>query len=259
MRNVPIDALRLWQKHRVARVAAALAFYAIFTVPWLVLVVVLAARAVLGPAHALRIIDAELAPLLGAHGAQGVNTLVQASQHKIATAPLFVSAALVIVAVFAIFMQVQEALDDVWEIPEHKRGGPWEIVALRLHSLLAIVALGLVAVFALFAAAAGGRITAIAVNAAAIVAFLTLAYRVLPRVPVSWKNCALGALLTGAVLVLGQGALALYFTRFHPESGYGQAGSLIIVLIWIYYSALLFLFGAVLANALERRDAQNTG
>jgi membrane protein len=257
MKKALVQAIRLWQKHRGSRVAAALAFYAIFTVPWLLLVVVTVARAVLGHAHALHAIDAELAPLLGPKGAAGVNTLVAASQHRIATTPLLFGAVLVIVAVFAIFMQVQEALDDLWDIPEHTRGGAWEIVVLRLHAVLGIVALALLAVLALFAAAAGGRIAAIAVNAAAIVAFLTVAYRVLPRAPVGWKNCALGALLTGAILLLGEAAIALYFSRFHPEQGYGNAGSLILVLIWIYYSALLFLFGAVLARTLEKNDPES--
>ena len=244
-------ALELWQHHRVARVAAALSFYAIFTVPASILMVVALARGVLGQARGLPIIDAELAPLIGAKGTQGINTLVAASQHKLSAVPIVIGAVLVLAAVFGIFMQVQEALDDLWEIPEHMRGGAKEIVVLRLHVIVVVVALALLALLALFGAAAGGRAGAFAVNVLAVIVFLAVAYRVLPRAKVSWKSCVLGALVTGAVLLAGEAAIAFYLTRFHPESGYGEAGSTIVLLIWVYYSALLFLFGAILTRALE--------
>jgi YihY family inner membrane protein len=139
---------------------------------------------------------------------------------------------------------------DLWEIPEHRRGGAKEIVFLRLHVIVVIVALAVLALLALLAAASGGRFAA-AVDVVAVVLFLTIAYRVLPRAEVSWRSCVLGALVTGAVLLAGEAAIAFYLARFHPESGYGEAGSTIVLLIWIYYSALLFLFGAILTRALE--------
>jgi membrane protein len=162
-----------------------------------------------------------------------------------------VSAAIVLFAIFAIFMQVQEALDDVWEIPENRRGGIWGIVALRLHVVLVIVALALLAIVTLLVAAIGGRVFAFAANAIAVIAFLMVAYRVLPRGQVGWKSSALGAAITGLVLIFGEAALSFYFTRFHPERSYGEAGSVVVLLLWIYYSALLFLFGATLARSLE--------
>jgi membrane protein len=251
MRRALTTALKLWQDHRVARFAAALSFYAIFTVPASILMVVALARAVLGRARGLPMVDAELAPLVGVKGTQGINTLVAASQHKISTVPIVIGGLLILAAVFGIFMQVQEALDDLWEIPEHRRGGAKEIVFLRLHVIVVIVALAVLALLALLAAASGGRFAAIAVDVVAVVLFLTIAYRVLPRAEVSWRSCVLGALVTGAVLLAGEAAIAFYLARFHPESGYGEAGSTIVLLIWIYYSALLFLFGAILTRALE--------
>jgi membrane protein len=250
-RKVLSDTLALWQAHRGARVAAALSFYAIFSIAPLFFVVIVLARSLLGRSDALATIDAELAPLLGSAGINGINTLVAASQHSIAKIPLFIGVAVVLFSIFAIFMQVQEALDDLWEIPEHKRGGVLEIVALRLHVVLVILALGILAIVTLVGAALGGRVVASAANVLAIVAFLTVAYRVLPRREVGWKSSAIGAVITAAILVLGEAGLSLYFARFHPEREYGTAGSVIVLLIWIYYSALLFLFGAALTRALE--------
>ena len=251
MRKALVQTWRLWGKHRVPRVAAALSFYAIFMLPPLLFGVVVLGKALLRRSDTLSAIDAQLAPLVGSAGTRGINTLVVASEHKVATIPIVIGAAIVLFAIFAIFMQVQEALDDVWEIPEATRGGVWEIVALRFHVVLLIVALALLATASLIGIALGGRVVGFGANAFAIVAFFFVAYRVLPRAEVDWRSSALGALVTGAILIVGEAALSLYFRIFHPERGYGETGSVILLLLWIYYSAMLFLFGATLTRALE--------
>lgn len=244
-------SLDLWRKHRVSRVAAALSFYMVFSLAPLVFMLVLIARLFYGQAHALHEIEIQLQPLLGEKGTQGIDVLVRAAEHKVTTAPLFLSGGLILVAVFAIFMQLQEALDDVWEIPEHRRGGPWEIVVLRLHAVILIGALAVFVLFSLLVAQAFGVAAGMAVNVATLVLFLMLTYRVLPRASVGWKSSAIGAAITGCVLLLGELAISFYFHRFHPEDAYGTAGSFVIVLIWMYYSTQLFLFGAVLTRVLE--------
>jgi len=244
------NGLQLYRKHRVARVAAGLSFYAVFSLAPIIFIFVVVARA-LGRVNALSDVDSQLGLLIGQKGAHSVDTLVRASQHNVASSPMFFGALLVLVAVFAIFMQVQEALDDVWDIPEQRRGGAWEIIALRLHVVIAILVLGTLAVAALFIAETQGRLAGVAANAVVLLLFLTVAYRTMPREEVSWRSAALGALITGIILMLGQAAMSLYFLRFHPENGYGAAGSFMVILIWIYYSAQLFMFGAVLTRAIE--------
>jgi membrane protein len=244
------NALELWRKHRVSRVAAGLSFYAVFSLAPVIFILVIVARA-FGRGDALELVDSQLGLLIGQKGAHSVDTLVRASQHNVLSTPMFIGAVFVLLAVFAIFMQIQEALDDVWEIPEHRRGGAWEIIALRLHVVIAILVLAVLAAAALFTAETRGRAAGIAANAAVLLLFLTVTYRTLPRENVGWRSAALGALITGIILMLGQAALSLYFLRFHPENGYGAAGSFMVILIWIYYSAQLFMFGAVLTRAIE--------
>lgn len=242
---------QLWLKHRGHRVAAALSFYAIFSIAPLIVIFVLTAQA-LGRVHALADLDSQFGLLLGQSGARGIDALVRASQQNVSRMPLFIGLILVLVAVFAIFMQLQEALDDLWEIPEHKRGGFWEIVALRLHVLIVIFALAAFSVLALIVADVRGRLAGAAANVAVLLVFLTVTYRVLPRTHVSWRAAAIGALITGTIMLLGEAAISTYFSKFHPESAYGSAGSIVVVMLWIYYSAQLFLFGAMLTRALER-------
>lgn len=214
-------------------------------------VIVVLGRSILRRSDTLSTIDSQVAPLIGRAGTRALDTLVTASQHNASSIPVFVSAAIVLFAIFAIFMQVQEALDDVWEIPENRRGTLLGIVALRFHVVFVIVALALLAIATLLVATSGGRIPAFCASAIAVVTFLMVAYRALPRGQVGWKSSAIGAAITGIVLIVGEAALSLYFTRFHPERNYGEAGSVMVLLLWVYYSALLFLFGATLTRALE--------
>lgn len=251
MRDFVWKTLELWQKHRGPRVAAALSFYAIFTVPPMLLVFLMASRSILKSGHVLATVSNELALVMGKKGAQGVTALISASQHNVIRFPAIVAAVLVLLAIGGIFMQLQEALDDIWDIPEHRRGGVWEIVALRLHLVIVVLALGALAIVAILSAVLGGRIAALAVNVAVLVVFLTVAYRVLPRVAASWQNCLSGAAITAVVLLAGEVLVSLYFTHFHPETAYGSAGSFVVVLLWVYYSAMLFLFGATLTRAFE--------
>lgn len=240
----------LWQQHRASRVAAALAFYAVFTLPPLLFAVVLLGRSILGRADALRLVDKGVSAFVGAKAVPGVNQLVRVSELDVRAVPIVFGGAIVLFAILTIFVQFQEALDDVWGIPEKQRGGLREIVFLRLHVLVAVTALAVLAVLGLLAAAAGGAPAKVA-DAFAIVVFLTIAYRYLPRGEVSWKGSAAGALVTAALLVAGQAAMTFYFAHEHPQSAYGSAGSLILILLWVYYSSLLFLFGAVLTRVLE--------
>lgn len=255
MRTVFAEVARLWQKHRVSRVAAALSFYMVFSLAPLIFMLVIVSRVLLGPKNALQAVESQLQPLIGTEGTRGIDVLVRASEHKVSATPLFIGGILILVAIVAIFMQLQEALDDVWGIPEKARGGWWQVIGLRLHTIVLIVALAVFALFSLLTAQALGWLAAAGVNVFTLLLFLTLTYRVLPRASVGWKSAALGALMTGCVVLLGEVAISFYFTHFHPESGYGSAGSFMVILIWMYYSAQLFLFGAVLTHVLERGRA----
>ncbi len=208
---------RMWSRHRVSRVATALAFYAVFSIAPLTFMMLVLARTLFGHAHVLQTLEGELQPMLGNSGAHGIDLLVRASEHQLKTTPIVIVAGLVLFAAYAIFMQVQEALDDVWEVAEDERGGVWRTIALRLHVLVVVGVLALLAMAALFVALAAGHAAGFAVNLLALTVFLTVTYRVLPNVKAGWGNCALGALVTSAILLGGELLLSLYFRRFHPR------------------------------------------
>jgi membrane protein len=91
------------------------------------------------------------------------------------------------------------------------------------------------------------------INVAALTIFLAIVYRKLPQCPVEWKAAYIGAAITAVILIIGEAALSLYFTKLHPAAPYGAAGGIVLLLIWIYYSAQLMLFGAEITRASQAR------
>lgn len=218
--------------------------------PLLFLIIVLAGT-ILGPTHTEHLVKNQLQLMVGTQGAQLVDMLVSASQRRVGTLAILAGGVLVVASAFGIFMQVQDALDEIWEIPDRKRGTLWETIVLRLHALVVVGILAVLAMIALVVADAAGMRIGIGVNVVALVLFLTLTYRLLPQTDVGWKSSLLGAAITGIVLLLGEIAISIYFTRAHPASNYGTVGAFVIVLLWIYYSSQLLLFGAELTRTVE--------
>lgn len=265
------DAYAGFARHKDGRLAAALAYYAVFSLAPLLLVVIAVLGLFLGQSNAQTQVQGQLQQMVGRNGTQMINVLIAGAHHhgtgKIA---LFVGIGLIVFSAIGIFVALQNALDEVFEVHPENRGGFLELVVLRLHALIVIAALAIVAIAALalanivgglmqttfgstFAAAPALEVGTSLVNVAAMTIFLAVVYRVLPQCSVRWKAARTGAFVTALILVIGEAALSMYFTRLHPAAPYGAAGGIILLLIWIYYSAQLMLFGAEITRVYESR------
>lgn len=264
------DAFGGWQRHQDGRLAAALAYYAVFSLAPLLLVVIALLGLFLGQSNAQTQVQGQLQQVVGKNGSRMIDVLIAgASHHGTGTIALIVGAALILFSAIGMFMALQNALDEVFEVQPDKKGGFIELVVLRLHALLVIAALAVIAIAALALAnvvggvmqtALGGAFSGPAVvigtgiiNVAAMTIFLAVVYRVLPQCSIEWKSAYVGAAVTAVILLVGEAALSMYFTRFHPAALYGAAGGIILLLLWIYYSAQLMLFGAEITRANEAR------
>ena len=264
------DAFGGWQRHQDGRLAAALAYYAVFALAPLLLVVIALLGLFLGQSNAQNQVQGQLQQVVGKNGSQMINVLIAgANHHGTGTIALIVGGALILFSAIGMFMALQNALDEVFEIHPDKKGGYVELVVLRLHALLVIAALAIIAIAALAIAnvvggvmqtALGGAFSGPAVeigtgiiNVAAMTIFLAVVYRVLPQCPVEWRSAYVGAAVTAVILLVGEAALSMYFTKLHPAAPYGAAGGIIILLLWIYYSAQLMLFGAEITRANQAR------
>lgn len=266
------DAFGGWQRHQDGRLAAALAYYAVFSLAPLLLVVLAMLGLFLGPTNAQQQIQGQLQQVVGKNGTQMINVMIAgANHHGTGTIALLVGAGLILFSAIGMFMALQNALDEVFEIKPDNKGGFVQLVVLRLHALIVIAALAIIAIAALALANViggvmqtrlGGTFAGPAfeigtgiINVAAMTIFLAVVYRMLPQCPVQWKSAYVGAAVTSVIILLGEAALSMYFTRLHPAAPYGAAGGIIILLLWIYYSAQLMLFGAEITRAYDSRRA----
>lgn len=248
-------------RDRVPLLAAALSFYATFALAPLLIVVIEIGAALLGGAgHHAQVRDAILArlrPALGKNGALAIASIVQATFDKQSQGGLGEALAWIffVVAATGLFGSVQGALDQIWHSTE--KPGFLQTVLLRLKSFAIIAAAAVVIV----AMAAGSTAiesigSSVLSKAGSIVAMIVVAtglfavlYKWLPRAKIGWRDAVGGSFITAVLLVAGQYGIGIYLGRASTTSVYGAAGSLAAILLWLYYSATIFLLGAEFIKA----------
>ncbi len=257
------QALSSWQNDYAPSMGAALAYYTVFSVAPLLLIVISVAGLVFGEEAARGEIFAQLSGLMGAQGALAVQGMLEAvnkpTEGLIATV---IGIVLLVVGATTVFGELQDAMDRIWRAPAlDKSGGVMGILRVRLLSFSMIMGIGFLLMVSLVASAAlaalgkwwspvfGGWATlAQAVNFIFSFAMVTIVfamiYKLMPRVRVQWRDVWVGAGVTALLFTIGKHLIGLYIGKSSVASGYGAAGSLVVVLVWVYYSAQIFLLGA---------------
>jgi membrane protein len=269
------QTVRAWIDDDVPSMGAALAYYTLFSLAPLLLIVIAVAGLVFGPDAARGEIFGQLHGLIGDAGAAAVQQLLE-SVSKPAGGLLAASTGLVAMLVGAttVFAELQSAFDRIWRAPRRPDTGWWGLVRARVLSFGLILGVGFLLLVSLvvsagiaalqawwapwFPAWAGGLL---AVNMATGLLLLTLMFamifKVMPRVRIAWADVWVGALATALLFTGGRALIAAYLARSAVTSGFGAAGSLVLLLVWVYYSAQIFLLGAeftwVYAHALGSR------
>jgi membrane protein len=270
---MPITAKAIWSLLRqtvlswlddyAPSMGAALAFYTLFSLAPLMLIVVSVAGMVFGEEAARGEIAAQLVQLMGAGGALAVQDLLasvrQTTQGSLATV---LGLTLLFLGATTVFAELQNALDRIWKAPPSWKGATWLVlVRARLLSFGMILAIGFLLlvslVFSAILALMGrwiepffGAWYALAAVSNAMAAFamvtamFAVIYKVMPRARVQWRDVWTGALFTAMLFSFGRYLIGLYIGRSGVVSGFGAAGSLVVILLWVYYSAQIFLLGA---------------
>lgn len=278
MKTVLTAALTSWVAHRGDSKGAALAFYALFSLtPILVLAIAFVGH-FFGAAAAQAEVVAQVRALTGANGAQAIQTLLVAVRDPasgwLAT---LVASVLLLLGTTSVFVELKNSLDEMWGL-----SGPRpSIFRVLLRTRLLSFALVLVLVFLLLAALAASAVLAILVRfadanlggavvlfaaAASFVSYAVIAclfaviYKTLPEAPLSWRDAWIGAAFTTGLFSLGKYAIGVYLGNSAVASNFGAAGSLIALLLWVYYSAQIFFLGAAFTHqfalnfSTSRRD-----
>ncbi|MCC6145793.1 MAG: YihY/virulence factor BrkB family protein [Candidatus Hydrogenedentes bacterium] len=256
------------------QMAAALAYYTIFSLPALLVIALMVASAVYGEQAARGEIDDQVRAYIGQEAAAQVQAMIKSARLDTAgfsIASVIGLAALIFGATGA-FYQLQQALNRVWAVqPDGSQGGIWNFVQKRALSLSIVAILGLLLVASLVAgtmvSAFGDRFSGVMGSGVSQVAltllnfglsFLIIAlffgaiYKILPDADLAWRDVIAGALGTAALFILGKYLIGLYLARAGVTSSFGAASSLALLLVWIYYSSLILLLGAEFTQVWSR-------
>jgi membrane protein len=254
------DAGLQWVAHKDARMGAALSYYSVFSIGPLILIAVAIAGLVFGREAVQGQVTDALRGLLGESGAQSISGMLASADRPregiIAT--LFGIVTLVAAAI-GVVVQLKDAFNTVWEVKETPGTGFWGFVRTYVLSVAAVLAVGfllLVSMVMTAGLAAFGKYVgsmlpeallqtaSFAVSFAMIALLFALMFKWVPDTPVQWRDVWLGAVATAALFEIGKFLIGLYIGKQGLESAYGAASSLVVVLIWVYYSAQIVLLGA---------------
>ena len=255
-----------WLAHRAASKGAALAFYTLFSMAPILVLVIAVAGFFYGAEAAQGQLLNELRGLVGKEGAETIQAVLAGAQDKetgkLAT---IIAIVLLLVGATSVFAELKDSLDEIWAVPAPKDAGWWDIVRTRVLSFGLILVLGFLLLVSLVVSAAmavvenylGGvwKDSAVILGwVSSAIGFLVIAtmfgtiYKLLPRIKLSWHDVIIGAIGTAAMFTLGKFLIGLYIGNSGAASSFGAAGSLIALLLWVYYSAQIFFLGAEFAR-----------
>lgn len=257
------DAAASWIDDYAPSMGAALAFYTLFSIAPLLLIVISVAGLVFGQQAARGEILEQLSTLVGADSARTVESLLQGlNRPGEGTIGAVVGVVALLIGATTVFAELQDSMDRIWRAPTRVSGGGlWRLLRSRLLSLGMVMGIGFLLMVSLVvsaALAALGKWWApwfsefefianalnLALSFALITAVFAMIYKWIPRVHIAWRDVAVGAGLTALLFTLGKLFIGLYIGRSGVASPFGAAASLVVLLLWVYYSAQIFLLGA---------------
>ena len=256
-------AVNAWIDDYAPSMGAALSYYTVFSLAPLLLIVVSVAGLVFGEEAVRGELFAQLQGLMGSDAAKAVQSLLASvSKPTHGVVGTVVGVCVLLFGATTVFAELQDALDRIWRAPARaKASGLWSLLRARLLSFGLILGLAFLLMVSLVLGAVisalgkwwgpmfGGwevlaQVFNVTVGFVLTTAVFAIIYKLMPRVHVRWHDVWLGALVTSALFTIGKFLIGLYIGKSGVASGFGAAGSLVIVFLWVYYSAQIFLVGA---------------
>ena len=256
------ESVSQWSDDYAPSMGAALAYYTIFSIAPLIVIAIAVAGFAFGADAARGEIFAQLRGLIGDEGATAIQGLVKsASEPGQGTFAAIAGVVTLLIGATTVFGELQSDLDRIWDVPKSTESGIVALLRGRLLSFGMILGIGFLLLVSLVLSAGlaalakfwdtwfeGWEVALQAVNFVVSFAIITglfaMIYKLLPRCRIEWKDVWVGAMVTSLLFALGKLLIGLYLGKSGVTSGFGAAGSLVIVLVWVYYSSQIFLLGA---------------
>jgi membrane protein len=262
---------RNWRSHDADRIGAALSYYTLLSLAPLVLLSIALGGLFFGNAATVNHITQQVRDVAGSEAARLVETLAtEAAKPSSGTLASILSMITILVGASGVFNELRSALNKMWDIQTQSGGGWRGIIKQRLLSIGIVLAIGFLLIVSLIASAAlaavGKYFTSVlpvpaiileAVNVlisfVGIALLFAMVLRYVPDVRVEWRHLWVGAILSAIFFTIGKSLIGLYLGRAAVGSLYGAGGSVVVVTVWTYYSAQIFLFGAEFTWVYSRR------
>ena len=271
-------AVMAWVDDYAPSMGAAISYYTIFSLAPLLVIVIAIAGALFGREAAQGQIVAQVSGLVGREGAVAVESLLRAADQpgKGLVAGL-ISVAVLLLGATTVFAELQSALDRIWHVPEREKpSGIWAVLRARLLSFglilglafLLMVSLSVSAGLAAFGSWFGGlvpgwelmlQVLNIAISLAIITVLFAMIFKLMPTARIAWHDVWIGAAVTAVLFELGKLAIGLYLGKSGVNESFAAAGSLVVLVAWVYYAAQIFLLGAEFTKVYANEHGSVSG
>jgi membrane protein len=251
-----------WSNDKVPRLGAALAYYTVFAIVPLLIIIIAIIGLVYGQEAAQSYILDQIAGLVGGQSANAIKDMIhRANQPSTGIVATMVAVVTLLFGASGLFGQLQDALNTIWGVEPKPGRGIWGLIKDRFLSFMAVLGTGFLLLVSLVLSAAlsafgkwfGGWLPApelvlqalnLIISFGVITVLFAMMFKLLPDARIAWSDVWVGAAITALLFTLGKFLIGLYLGKSDVGSAYGAAGSLVIVLLWVYYSAQILLFGA---------------
>jgi membrane protein len=265
------DSVSAWSEDKASRLAAALSYYTVFSIAPLLVIVIGVAGLVLGEEAVRGELVAQIGDAIGRETAEFIETLIaNASEPSSGIIATVVGVVTLLLGASGVFGQLQGALDTIWDVEPAPGRGILGTIKDRFLGFAMVLGIGFLLMVALVASTAVGAasnflgeqlpipagwlsLLDFALSFAVITVLFALIFKILPRVTIAWHDVWLGAAVTSVLFNVGKLLIGWYLGTSGAGSTFGAAGSLIVLLLWVYYSAQIFLLGAEFTKVYANR------
>ena len=263
------NAFKSWLAKDPFHESAVIAYYAVFSLPGLLVVIMTLAGYFFGSEAVNHQVAAQFTSTMGADTARQVqDMIIQATKLKNTMLATIIGIVTILIGATGVFAEFQNALNIIWEVKaDPKKSGIWEIIKIRLFSFGLIVSIAFLLIVSLLVSALisafGNWLTGHFSDSFLLILQLlnsglslfilailfALMFKFLPDAKIKWKHVWIGSFVTAFLFEIGKFGLGLYFGKANPGTGYGAAGSVILILLWVTYTSMIVFFGAEFTHA----------
>jgi membrane protein len=265
-----------WSADHAPALGAALSYYTLFSLAPVLMIVIAIAGFVFGEDAAQGQIMGQIEGLVGEDSAKAIQSMIEAARKPAAgILATGIATIMLLVGATGVFAQIQESLNIIWKVKPKPGEGIWKMLKDRFISLLAVLGTGFLLLISLVISAGlsamgatlehvlpGPEVLLQIINFLVSFAIVTLLfamiYKLLPDKPVRWGDVWIGASITSLLFTIGKFFIGLYLGKSDVGVAYGAAGSLVVILIWVYYASQIFLFGAEFTAVYAESGASQT-